>query len=57
MGPPSWSFAADAYGCIMVGIRMDPPNTSLWRDELRLMASSPQIVDHRASADPQAVAA
>jgi hypothetical protein len=41
----------------MVGIRMDPPNTSLWRDESRLMASSPQIVDHRASADPQAVAA
>jgi hypothetical protein len=50
MGPPSWSFATDAHGCIMVRISMDPPNTSLWRDESRLMASSPQIVDHRTSA-------
>ena len=32
MGPLPWSFAADAYDCIMVPIRVDRPNTSVWRD-------------------------
>ena len=43
MGPPPRSFAADAYDCIMVAILTDLPNTSLWRDSSRLMASSPRI--------------
>jgi hypothetical protein len=34
MGPPPRSFAADAHGCIMVRIQMDPPNTRLWRDHM-----------------------
>jgi hypothetical protein len=32
-GPPPWSFAADAHDCIMVRIRTDLPNTSLWRED------------------------
>src|SRR5271165_6782063 len=44
MGLPSRSFAADAHDCIMVWIRMDPPNTRVWRDVPRLMASSPRII-------------
>ena len=35
MDPPPRSFAADAYDCIMVPIRPDRPNTSLWRDRSR----------------------
>jgi hypothetical protein len=31
MGPPPWSFAADAHECIMVRV-MDRPNTRSWRD-------------------------
>ena len=42
MGPPPRSFAADAHDCIMVRILTDRPNTSLWRDGSRLMASSPR---------------
>ena len=34
MGPPPRSFSADAHGCIMVRIQMDPPNTRLWRDHM-----------------------
>ena len=47
MGPPPWSFAADAHGCIVVRIQRDRPNTSLWRDDPRPTASSPQIVFRR----------
>ena len=47
MGPPPWSFAADAHGCIVVRIQRDRPNTSLWRDDPRPTASSPQIVSRR----------
>ncbi len=43
MGPPPRSFAADAHDCIMVRIRTDLPNTSVWR-EMRPMASSPRII-------------
>ena len=50
MGPPPWSFAADADDCIMVRIHRDPPNTSVWRDVRALMANSPRTVWHRASA-------
>src|SRR5215212_2704982 len=32
LGPPLWSFAADAHGCIMVLVRLDRPHTSSWRD-------------------------
>src|SRR5690349_1226592 len=32
LGPPPWSFAADAHGCIMVLVRLDQPHTSSWRD-------------------------
>ena len=35
MDPPPRSFAVDAYDCIMVSIRPDRPNTSLWRDRSR----------------------
>src|SRR5918911_4433726 len=31
-GPAARSFAADAHDCIMVRIRTDLPNTSLWRE-------------------------
>ena len=47
MGPPPRSFAADAHGCIVVRIQRDRPNTSLWRDDPRPTASSPQIVSRR----------
>src|SRR3954471_18343489 len=49
MGPPPRSFAADAHDCIMVRPPLDLPNTRLWRDDLRPMASSPLIVDARLS--------
>src|SRR3954464_261120 len=45
MGPPPRSFAADAHDCIMVRPPLDQPNTRVWRDEPRPMASSPLIVD------------
>jgi hypothetical protein len=32
MGPPPWSFAADAHDRIMVPIPADRPNTRPWRD-------------------------
>src|SRR3954463_13173431 len=32
LGPPLWSFAADAHDCIMVLVRLDRPHTSSWRD-------------------------
>ena len=32
LGPPLWSFAADAHDCIMVRVRLDRPHTSSWRD-------------------------
>src|SRR3954467_14459346 len=32
LGPPLWSFAADAHDCIMVLVRLDRPHTSAWRD-------------------------
>src|SRR6476659_8352655 len=47
MGLPSRSFAADAHDCIMVWNRMDPPNTRVWRDVPRLMASSPRIITQK----------
>ena len=47
MGPPPRSFAADAHDCIMVWIRMDPPNTRVWRDVPRLMARSPRIITQK----------
>src|SRR4051794_8823699 len=49
MGPPPRSFAADAHDCIMVRPPLDRPNTRLWRDDPRPMASSPLIVDARLS--------
>ena len=49
MGPPPRSFAADAHDCIMVRSPLDLPNTRLWRDDPRPMASSPLIVDARLS--------
>src|SRR3954471_10925204 len=45
MGPPPRSFAADAHDCIMVRPPLDLPNTRVWRDDPRPMASSPLIVD------------
>src|SRR3954454_9428978 len=51
MGPPPRSFAADAHDCIMVRPPLDRPNTRLWRDDLRPMASSPLIVEARLSAN------
>jgi hypothetical protein len=33
------SLAADAYICIMVWIRLDPPNTRMWRDDLTITAN------------------
>ena len=45
MGPPPRSFAADAHDCIMVRPPVDQPNTRVWRDDPRPMASSPLIVD------------
>src|SRR3954466_16076701 len=48
MGPPLRSFAADAHDCIMVRPPVDRPNTRLWRDDPRPMASSPS--DRRCSA-------
>jgi hypothetical protein len=44
MGPPPWSFTADAYDCIMVVILADRPNTSLWRDLRALNGELPS--DH-----------
>jgi hypothetical protein len=32
--------AADAHRCIMVRILTDPPDTRLWRDDVRQMLSS-----------------
>src|SRR3954467_13568962 len=32
LGPPLWSFVADAHDCIMVLVRLDRPHTSSWRD-------------------------
>jgi hypothetical protein len=32
IGPAARSLAADAHGCIMVQIRHDLPNISVWRD-------------------------
>src|SRR3954469_7346848 len=49
MGPPPRSFAADAHDCIMVRPPLDLPNTRVWRDDPRPMASSPLIVDARLS--------
>ena len=43
MGPAARSFAADAHDCIMVRIQTDLPNTSVRREEMRPMASSPRI--------------
>src|SRR3954465_7488868 len=48
MGPPPRSFAADAHDCIMVRPPLDLPNTRVWRDDPRPMASSPS--DCRCSA-------
>src|SRR3954451_15007105 len=49
MGPPPRSFAADAHDCIMVRDPLDRPNTRVWRDDPRPMASSPLIVEARLS--------
>src|SRR5215210_9066719 len=49
MGPPPRSFAADAHDCIMVRPPLDLPNTRLWRDDPRPMASSPLIVEAQLS--------
>jgi len=49
MGPPPRSFAADAHDCIMVRPPLDLPNTRVWRDDPRPMASSPLIVEARLS--------
>src|SRR5829696_8474554 len=40
LGPPLWSFAADAHDCIMVLVRLDRPHTSSWRDAARPWAGS-----------------
>src|SRR5215207_6268163 len=40
LGPPPWSFAADAHDCIMVLVRLDRPHTSSWRDAARPWAGS-----------------
>ena len=44
MGPPLRSSAADAHYCIMVQILLDLPNTSMWREAPRQLASASQIV-------------
>src|SRR3954462_2061783 len=44
LGPPLWSFAADAHGCIMVLVRLDRPHTSSWRDAAPVGGLPPQIV-------------
>src|SRR3954467_13862643 len=49
MGPPPRSLAADAHDCIMVRDPLDLPNTRLWRDDPRPLASSPLIVEARLS--------
>src|SRR3954464_3072178 len=49
MGPPPRSFAADAHDCIMVRPPLDQPNTRVWRDDPRPLASSPLIVEARLS--------
>src|SRR3954466_5220140 len=49
MGPPPRSLPPDPHHCIMVWPPLDLPNTRLWRDDLRPMASSPLIVDARLS--------
>src|SRR3954451_8713981 len=49
MGPPPRSFAADAHDCIMVRDPLDLPNTRVWRDDPRPLASSPLIVEARLS--------
>src|SRR3954462_4111155 len=49
MGPPPRSFPADAHDCIMVRPPLDRPNTRLWRDDPRPLASSPLIVEARLS--------
>src|SRR4051794_25259419 len=49
MGPPPRSFAADAHDCIMVRSPLDQPNTRVWRDDPRPLASSPLIVEARLS--------
>src|SRR4051794_9949743 len=49
MGPPPRSFAADAHDCIMVRPPLDLPNTRVWRDDPRPLASSPLIVEARLS--------
>ena len=33
------SLATDAYNCIMVKIRQDPPHTRMWRDDLKVTAN------------------
>jgi hypothetical protein len=40
MGTPLRSFAADAHDRIMVQVLQDLPDTRLWRDVLRQLASS-----------------
>ena len=52
-GPAARSFAADAHDCIMVRIRTDLPNTSVWRDVPRPMASSPRIITQTFNGRPQ----
>src|SRR4051794_37028071 len=47
--PPHRSFAADAHDCIMVWPPLDRPNTRVWRDDPRPMASSPLIVEAQLS--------
>jgi len=59
MGPAARSFAADAHDCIMVRIRTDLPNTSLWREDApqwraplgSLRRHSPVVVRRRSFAE------
>ena len=46
-GPAAPELRRHAHGCIVVRIQRDRPNTSLWRDDPRPTASSPQIVSRR----------
>ena len=44
LGPPTWSFAVDAHGCIMVPSHQGRPNTRLRAVIRAAQASSPPIV-------------
>ena len=55
MDPPPRSLAADAYACIMVPIRLDRPNTSLWRNRPRQWRAPLGSPSPQAASDAEAV--